>query len=57
MSFGNVTKIKMLNLFEPWFGEMTRKRIRYGVSRSLSNLMASIEAFIRVHNIKPKPFV
>ena len=47
-------------VFEPnssvlW--EITRKRIRRGVFSSVSDLVSAIEAFIRVNNANPKPFV
>jgi transposase len=46
-----------LNLVERWFGEITRKRIRRGVFKSVSDLVFAIEEFIRVNNANPKPFV
>jgi transposase len=51
------TSSSWLNLVERWFGEITRKRIRRGVFRSVSDLVAAIEDFIRVNNENPKPFV
>ena len=46
-----------LNLVERWFGEITRKRIRRGVFKSVPDLVAVIEEFIRLNNKNPKPFV
>ena len=46
-----------LNLIERWFGEITRKRIRRGVFRSVPELIAAIEEYIRHNNEDPKPFV
>lgn len=46
-----------MNLVERWFGEITRKRIRRGVFRSVPELVVAIEDFIRVTNENPKPFV
>jgi transposase len=46
-----------LNLVERWFGEITRKRIRRGVFKSVPELVAAIEEYIRHHNEDPKPFV
>jgi len=46
-----------LNLVERWFGEITRKRIRRGVFKSVPDLVAAIEEFIRANNENPKPFV
>jgi transposase len=46
-----------LNLVERWFAELTNKRIRRGVFRSVKELEAAIREFIDVHNEDPKPFV
>ena len=51
------TSSSWLNLVERWFGEITRKRIRRGVFRSVPELVAAIEDFIRLNNENPKPFV
>ena len=51
------TSSSWLNLVETWFGEITRKRIRRGVFRSVPDLVAAIEEFIRLNNENPKPFV
>ena len=51
------TSSSWLNLVERWFGEITRKRIRRGVFRSVMELVAAIEEYIRHHNKEPKPFV
>lgn len=51
------TSSSWLNLIERWFAELTRKRIRRGVFRSVPELVASIEEFIRINNLDPKPFV
>ncbi|MBA2594518.1 MAG: IS630 family transposase [Gammaproteobacteria bacterium] len=51
------TSSSWLNLVERWFGEITRKRIRRGVFRSVPELIAAIEEFILVNNRNPKPFV
>lgn len=51
------TSSSWLNLVERWFGEITRKRIRRGVFRSVPELVAAIEEYIRYHNEDPKPFV
>ena len=37
--------------------ELTTKMIRRGVFRSVDELIAAIEEFLRVHNDDPKPFV
>jgi len=46
-----------INLVERWFGELTNKRIRRGVFRSVKELEAAIREYIEVHNEDPKPFV
>ena len=51
------TSSSWLNLVERWFGEITRKRIRRGVFRSVPELVTTIEDFIRLNNENPKPFV
>ena len=40
-----------------WFRELTDKAIRRGVFRSVGELTAAIEEYLRVHNDDPKPFV
>lgn len=51
------TSSSWLNLVERFFGEITRKRIRRGVFRSVAELVAAIEEYIRLNNENPKPFV
>jgi transposase len=46
-----------INLVERWFAELTNKRIRRGVFRSVKDLEAAIRDYIDVHNEDPKPFV
>ena len=46
-----------LNQIERWFGEITVKRIRRGTFRSVKELIAAIEGYIRENNKNPKPFV
>jgi transposase len=46
-----------INLIERWFAELTNKRIRRGVFRSLQDLEAAIREYIDVHNVDPTPFV
>jgi transposase len=46
-----------INLVERWFAELTNKRIRRGVFRSLQDLEAAIREYIDVHNEDPTPFV
>src|ERR1700724_3049345 len=46
-----------INLVERWFAELTNKRIRRGVFRSVKELETAICEYINVHNEDPKPFV
>ena len=46
-----------INLVERWFAELTNKRIRRGVFRSVKELETAIREFIEIHNEDPKPFV
>jgi len=51
------TSSSWLNMVERWFGEITGKRIRRGVFRSVAELIQAIEGYIEEHNRDPKPFV
>jgi len=51
------TSSSWLNLVERWFGEITRKRIRKGVFKSVPELITAIEEYIHCNNENPKPFV
>ena len=46
-----------INLVERWFAEITNKRIRRGIFRSVKELEAAIREYIEVHNEEPRPFV
>ncbi|MFI6586054.1 IS630 family transposase, partial [Embleya sp. NPDC050493] len=46
-----------LNLVERWFAELTTKRIRRGVHRSVQALEKDIRTWIAGWNDDPKPFV
>ena len=46
-----------LNLVERWFAEITNKRIRRGIFRSVRELKSAIREYIDIHNEDPKPFV
>src|ERR1700680_2998487 len=46
-----------INLVERWFAELTNKRIRRGVFRSVKELEVAIREYIELHNQDPKPFV
>jgi transposase len=51
------TSSSWLNLVERWFRELTQKRLRRGVFRSVPELIAGIEEFLAGYNQDPKPFV
>ncbi len=51
------TSSSWLNMVERWFREITDKRIRRGVFRSVEQLIEAIRAYIDEHNGNPKPFV
>src|SRR5579864_7660416 len=51
------TSSSWMNLVERWFGHLDNKAIRRGVFLSVADLQASIEAFLTVWNLDPKPFV
>jgi transposase len=51
------TSSSWLNMVERWFRDLTDKRIRRGVFKSVTDLIAAIEAYIEHHNNNPKPFV
>jgi transposase len=46
-----------INLVERWFAELTNKRIRRGVFRSVKELESAIREYLGVHNEDPKPFL
>jgi len=46
-----------INLVERWFAELTNKRIRRGVFRSVKELETAIREYIGIHNEAPKAFV
>jgi transposase len=46
-----------LNQVERFFAEITEKRIRRGVFRSVAALEAAIMEYLANHNVKPRPFV
>ena len=51
------TSSSWLNLVERWFGEITRKRIRRGIFKSVAQLIQAIEEYIAYNNTNPKPFI
>lgn len=51
------TSSSWLNVIERWFRDITDRRIRRGVFRSVAELEAAIQDYINHHNAGPKPFV
>ena len=51
------TSSSWLNLVERWFREITDKRIRRGVFKSVTELVAAIMDYIQQHNADPHTFV
>ena len=48
---------RRINLVERWFGELDAKAIRRGVSPSVKELKAYIDAFMTAWNKTPRPYV
>jgi transposase len=51
------TSASWLNLVERFFAQITQKRIRRGVFRSVADLEQAIHDYLDRHNADPKPFV
>ena len=51
------TSASWLNLVERFFAEITTKRIRRGIFRSVIELKEAIHDYVDRHNADPKPFV
>ena len=51
------TSASWLNMVERFFRDLTDKRIRHGVFRSVGELTTAIEDYIARHNQQPKPFI
>jgi transposase len=51
------TSASWLNLVERFFAEITTKRIRRGIFRSVADLEQAIHDYLDRHNANPKPFV
>lgn len=51
------TSSSWLNLVERFFGELTSKRLRRGVFKSVPDLIRAITDYIARQNASPKPFV
>ena len=51
------TSCSWLNLVERFFSEITTKRIRRGVFRTVMELISAIDEYMEFHNRNPKPFI
>jgi transposase len=51
------TSASWLNLVERFFAELTQKRIRRGVFKTVKELVAAISHYLAQRNLDPKPFV
>jgi transposase len=51
------TSASWLNMVERFFAEITRKRIRRGVFKSVAELESAIMQYLENHNADPKPFI
>ena len=51
------TSSSWLNAVEGFFAVLTRRRLKHGVFRSVTDLQAAINRYVREHNAAPKPFV
>lgn len=51
------TSASWLNMVERFFRDLTQKRLRRGVFRSVGELIAAIEEYLAHHNEAPKPFI
>ena len=47
----------MVKYVERFFRDLTEKRLRRGVFRSVDELNSAIMDYIEVHNESPKPFI
>src|SRR3954452_20571706 len=51
------TSCSWLNAVEGFFATLTKRRLKRGVFHSIFDLQASINRFLKEHNMQPKPFV
>ena len=51
------TSASWLNMVERFFAEITRKRIRRGIFKSVAELKSAIMDYLDHHNDNPKPFI
>ena len=51
------TSSSWLSMVERFFRDLTTKRLRRGVFRSIDDLIAAIDEYVDHHNAAPKPFI
>ena len=51
------TSASWLNMVERFFRDLTEKRLRRGVFKSVPDVINTIDDYIQKHNVAPKPFV
>lgn len=51
------TSSSWLNLIERWFRDLTQRRLRRGIFRSVAELQRAIQNYVDQHNSNPQPFV
>lgn len=51
------TSCSWINAVEGFFATLTKRRLKRGVFRSITDLQAAINRFLDEHNEEPKPFV
>jgi transposase len=51
------TSASWLNMVERFFRDLTTRRVRAGVFKSVAELEAAIAEYLRQHNARPKPFI
>jgi len=51
------TGASWLNMVERFFRDLTVRRLRHAVFRSVDELVAAVEDYLRQHNQSPKPFI
>jgi len=51
------TSSSWLNLVERWFAELTTKKLRRGAHRSVRDLNADIQAWMKTWNDNPRPYI
>jgi transposase len=51
------TSASWLNMVERFFRDLTTRRVRAGIFKSVAELESTIVAYLRQHNAQPRPFI